>query len=95
MAKDNTFTVVNYGKYAAEFQNCIGRCPVFCLREKNSNGTYRVAYDPKNDCYVCVSYETVVSYCPAGTKEVTRLGHWSVTTSKHQTKFERWVAENL
>ena len=37
------------------------------------------------------SYNTIVSVYFADTKEVLRLGKWSVTTSKHQSFFERMI----
>ena len=37
------------------------------------------------------SYNTIVSVYFADTKEVLRLGRWSVTTSKHQSFFERMI----
>ena len=37
------------------------------------------------------SYNTIVSIYFADTREVLRLGKWSVTTSRHQSEFERLV----
>ena len=37
------------------------------------------------------SYNTIVSVCWVDTHEVQRLGHWSVSTSKQQTRFEKEV----
>lgn len=37
------------------------------------------------------SYNTIVSIYFADTREVLCLGKWSVTTSRHQSEFERLV----
>lgn len=37
------------------------------------------------------SYSTIVSIYFADTQKVERLGRWSVTTSQHQTFFERFI----
>lgn len=37
------------------------------------------------------SYNTIVSVKWADTQKVERLGRWSLTTSKHQTLFERTI----
>lgn len=37
------------------------------------------------------SYNTIVSVCWVDTHKFERLGKWSVTTSRHQSTFEREV----
>lgn len=39
------------------------------------------------------SYKTIVSVYPYNS-QIVRLGKWSTTTSKHQTRFERKMLDN-
>ena len=60
------------------FTNCvqIGSKQAWVIRDRNGN-------------LFLQSYETLVSVKWADTHEFKRLGKWSVTTSRHQSEFER------
>lgn len=65
--------------YDCDFEvSQINSCQAWILRDKFGNKYLQ-------------SYNTIVSIYFADTKNVERLGRWSVTTSKHQSFFERTI----
>lgn len=59
------------------------------VKPLNTNGTAYVVRDRANGFICLQSYSTIVSFVVDG--QVIDLGHWSVTTSKHQGQFRRAV----
>ena len=81
-ALTNHYKNINADVFRNMFYDCdfevsqIGSCQAWILRDKFGNKYLQ-------------SYSTIVSIYFADTQKVERLGRWSVTTSKHQTLFER------
>lgn len=65
--------------YDNEFEiTPIDSCQAWVLRDKFGNKFLQ-------------SYNTIVSIYFADTREILDLGKWSVTTSRHQSKFRRFI----
>jgi len=87
------YTITNDSKAKVAFKNHYGDDAKFLnictCQQINASQAWIIT-----DCFgnkFLQSYNTIVSIYYADTKQVERLGRWSVTTSKHQLLFERMV----
>lgn len=77
-------------KYMATLEN--PKQPEFVLIEQLNKCQAWVVRDVANGVVCLQSYNTIVSVKQGD--EGVSLGHWSVTTSKHQSFFRRWCSRN-